>query len=296
MRSGTLGARLLGLVAASTLWPTASEATYSPPLTRVRIDADRVTHSPELVLAMDRRDEGVFLADARVLGGQYLLQLEWASGFGLQVGAALAQASVDVTVGPTTFEGQGTMFLGGQVRGYAMVWSSPASGRAHALTAFVNVRAAHYFAPDGHLSSTVVSGGVGAMAELVLGQYLSVCPYAWLTPGLYSAYAFRADGPSGPIERDKAVGPGLHTAAGRPGRVALSAGQRQRGARVAVGDRVADRHQRAGEPQRLGCGGLDVLRAGLRGERGRADEDARPTRRRGWWWRPTSGRRASARG
>lgn len=211
MRSGTLGARLLGLVAASTLWPTLSEATYSPPLTRVRIDADRVTHSPELVLAMDRRDEGVFLADARVLGGQYLLQLEWASGFGLQVGAALAQASVDVTVGPTTFEGQGTVFLGGQVRGYAMVWSSPASGRAHALTAFVNVRGAHYFAPDGHLSSSVVSGGVGAMAELVLGEYLSVCPYAWLTPGLYSAYAFRADGPSGPLEREKSVGPGLRT-------------------------------------------------------------------------------------
>lgn len=211
MRFGTPAAMRLCLVVAIMVWPSASEATYSPPLTRVRIDADRVTHSPELVWAMDRRDEGAFVADARVLGGQYLLQLEWASGLGLQVGAALAQASVDVTVGPASFEGQGTVFVGGQLRAYAMVWSSPASARAHALTAFVNVRGAHYAAPDGHLSSTVLSGGLGAMAELVLGEYVSVCPYAWLTPGFYSAYAFRGEGPGGPVERAMSVGPGLRT-------------------------------------------------------------------------------------
>lgn len=188
-------------------------ATYSPPLTRVRIDADRVTHSPELVFASDLRGESTFVADARVIGAQYILQLEWAEGFGLQAGAALAHAGVDVTLdgAPDPRGGRDALFVGSQLRAYAMLWSSPASGRAHALTAFVNLRLAHYFAPDGLLTSTTLGAGAGGMAELVLGEHLSVCPYAWFTPGLYSRYSFQVDERPGSPRRSSEAGPGLKT-------------------------------------------------------------------------------------
>lgn len=203
-------------IAALTVIAGPALATYSPPLTRVRIDADRVTHTPELVLAFDRRDEGIYRADAQVLGGQYILQLESARGLGLQVGAALGRAAVDVSLQgrPVSEDGRSALFAGGQLRAYAMVWSHPYAGRAHALTAFVNLRLAHYSTPDGTLASTALGAGVGAMAELVLNEYVSLCPYAWLTPGLYSSYAFEASDQGvvpGPERVTGKAGPGLRT-------------------------------------------------------------------------------------
>ena len=76
-----------------------------------------------------------------------------------------------------------------------MVWKSEvdeAIERPSALTLFVNVRGFYY-----KMSSTVdnepldltfstISGGIGAMAEFSLNDYISICPYAWLTPGVHS--------------------------------------------------------------------------------------------------------------
>lgn len=196
-------------------------ATYSPPLTRVRIDADRVTHTPELVLAFDRRDEATFRADAQVVGLQYILQIEREAGFGVQLGAAIGQASVALTVasglspaGPEP----SALFAGAQARFYAMLWSHPYAGRAHALTGFVNLRFAHYSTLSDQeafqISNTTISAGVGAMAELVLGEYVSVCPYAWLSPGLYSHYAVSellTGIRGGPARFERDAGPGFRT-------------------------------------------------------------------------------------
>lgn len=196
---------------AGALTATAAEATYSPPLTRVRIDEDRVTHTPELMLASDLRAEATFRADARVLGAQYLLQLERATGWGLQLGAAVGHASVDVNAGAERFDGVDALFLGGQARGYLTLWSGGGDRRPHALTAFVNLRVAHYRAPDGTLTATALGAGLGAMAELSLTDHVSLCPYAWLTPGLFSSYTFSGVGGAGPIDRASEAGPGLRT-------------------------------------------------------------------------------------
>ncbi len=200
-----------------------ARATYSPPLTRVRIDADRLTHTPELVLAFDRRDEDAVRVDAQIVGLQYILQIERAAGFGLQLGGAVGRASIELGQGPgIVLAGAGpdpsALFVGAQARFYGMLWSHPYAGRAHALTGFVNLRFAHYATLGDQalqVSSTALSAGVGAMAELVLGEYVSLCPYAWLSPGLYSHYAVEGLEPSvaqpGPTRLERDAGPGFRT-------------------------------------------------------------------------------------
>ncbi|MEQ9499395.1 MAG: hypothetical protein RIT81_21095 [Deltaproteobacteria bacterium] len=177
------------------LAPRLAEATYSPPLTRVRIDADRTLHTPSVLYASERKTTPATDVELKAWGAQYLGQFEFDSGFGLQIGAAAGLANVDGAVGGReafTVDTDG-VWLGGQLRAYQMVWSSTvAEGeRPSALTAFVNLRTLYYDTRgtergggDADLSLFTLTGGIGLMAELSVSDYVSICPYAWLTPGV----------------------------------------------------------------------------------------------------------------
>lgn len=191
--------RWLGpLLLLSVASPRLASATYSPPLTEVRIHRDRLVHTPGVVYASDRRTTPA--TDLRLggFGVQYIAQLEWASGFGVQAGASIGLAQVGGEVGRLALGGVQVdtrgYWLGGQLRAYQMLWESEAleGERPSAVTAFINVRSLYYDVsgdlPDGqaHLRFLTVTGGLGAMAELSLTDHLSLCPYAWLTPGIRS--------------------------------------------------------------------------------------------------------------
>ena len=94
---------LLGAVAV--LIPGAASATYSPPLTRVRIDADRVLHTPSVVYASERKTTAATDVELSGWGAQYLGQFEFDFGFGLQAGAAAGYAGVDGVIGRRAFGG-----------------------------------------------------------------------------------------------------------------------------------------------------------------------------------------------
>jgi hypothetical protein len=179
--------------------PRPAAAVYSAPLTRVRIEADRTENTPALLYLRDSTG-GDHSIDTTGYGAQYVLQTEWASGFGLQLTGLLGRAEVTVHpphLGTATVVGTGTGLLaGGQVRAYHDLWHGAAGGgRPSALTGFVNLRYARWSAsgsvPLGTSTSAVLSfsnsvwsAGAGLMAELVLGDHLSLCPYAWFSPVL----------------------------------------------------------------------------------------------------------------
>lgn len=155
---------------------------YSAPLTRVHIDSNAISHTPQLIYVRDDSTAGVDL-DISGQAVQYILQLEHHSGFGAQITAALGRASADFVDRDIDISG---ILYGGQARIYAEVLTIPTSARPHALTSFVNFRAVHVNADSNRasLSQTALSAGAGFMAEISLGQYVSVLPYAWFSPSL----------------------------------------------------------------------------------------------------------------
>jgi len=195
------------LVAAVLLSAQVAQATYSPPLTRVRIDRDQRSHTPSLVYALEGKSTAATDLTLKAYGAQYLGQFEFDFGFGLQVGAALGYADVDGTVGQLALGGlavnTGGIWVGGQLRAYQMLWKSEvdeAVARPSALTVFVNLRTLFYDTAGGSepdradLRFFTVTGGVGAMAELSVSDYVSICPYAWLTPGVTTQLDYRVRG------------------------------------------------------------------------------------------------------
>lgn len=192
------------LSAVATMAPQRAEATYSPPLTRVLIDADRTLHTPSIVYASERKTTAGTDVELSGWGAQYLGQFEYDFGFGLQLGAAIGYAGVDGVIGQRAFGGivvdTDGYWLGGQLRAYQMVWSSDvAEGeRPSAVTAFVNLRTLFYDTTgtelgggDADLRFFTITGGIGAMAELSLNDYVSICPYAWATPGVTARLDYR---------------------------------------------------------------------------------------------------------
>jgi hypothetical protein len=198
--------------------PAAARAAYSPPLTRVRIDRDVETHTPSVLYAADKRAGDLLITDLRAYGAQYILQKEWAKGLGLQIGVAAAYVDLDVAVGgrsgpQLTAEGTGYL-IGGQLRAYAMLWSGEvvSIARPSALTAFVNLRGVFYSAKgEADLSDRLmppfsarfdsISGGVGMMAELAIADWLSICPYAWFSPGFRAQTRYAVAEQDAVIER-----------------------------------------------------------------------------------------------
>ena len=184
------------------LAPTLAEAAYSPPLARVRIDEDRLTFAPSLFFANEQSSGSILRTELLAIGPQLILQKEWRFGLGVQGGLALGHATVGA--GPASDQGalaESTGILtGAQLRIYYMVFASRSDGRPHALTVFTNLR---YLAYDtstevfgGLLTAklSAVSAGVGAMAEIALGDHVSVLPYAWFSPSLHTkrSYGFGA--------------------------------------------------------------------------------------------------------
>lgn len=218
-RSAAVLARTSHAFALAVLFTTAAaagdaEATYSPPLARVRIDRDREVHTPSLVYALDRNAGTAISTELTFYGAQYIGQKEWAGGWGVQLQAGIGALDARVGFGADLSRGlDGNGFLtGGQLRGYRMLWaSSPDDGsRGHALTAFINLRALYYSASglqldrataerrDGrfHADSLKLAGGIGAMGEIAVIDWVSICPYAWISPGILSKREYRpSDGP-----------------------------------------------------------------------------------------------------
>ena len=194
--------RLIAIAALVTV-PAPAYAAYSPPLTEVRIDRDVIVHTPSLVYVTDQRTSSTTDLELTGYGAQYIGQFEWTSGYGLQIGASIGPGSVDGTVSrtdPIAVDTSG-FWVGGQLRAYKMLWKSEvdeAVERPSAITAFVNVRALYYQMSGTKeqrvdLNFSTVTGGIGAMAEISLGDYISLCPYAWLTPGVSSRLDFDAE-------------------------------------------------------------------------------------------------------
>lgn len=157
-------------------------AAYSAPLTRVHIDSNAISHTPQLVYVRDDSTAGVNV-DISGQALQYILQLEHHKGFGAQLTGSLGRASADIV--DRDFDISGILY-GGQARVYAEVLTIPTSARPHALTAFVNFRAVHVSADSNRasLSQTALGAGAGFMAEISLCAHVSVLPYAWFSPSL----------------------------------------------------------------------------------------------------------------
>jgi hypothetical protein len=184
MRSAPLALLLIAITPAPAL------ATYSAPLTRVRIDRDRASHTPSILYAIDDKSRRLGL---RAIAGQYVGQIEYAEGYGAQLTLALGFG--ELYRGRPTIEPLGlvppTGFLaGGQLRLYAMLWSGGGADdrHPHAVTAFVNGRVTYYGLsaewPGGtaeYFSFSVV-GEAGLMMELAILPWLSLCPFASFTP------------------------------------------------------------------------------------------------------------------
>lgn len=199
------------------LWASPAAATYSPPLTRVRIDAQRAEHTPSLVYASERRTTAATDLELSGWGGQYLGQFDFDFGFGFQVGAAAGYADVDGLVGRLALGGVDVetngYWVGGQLRVYQMLYQSDVGdtgARPSAITAFVNLRTLFYDTSDRaaqvDLQFFNLTGGLGLMAEWSVHDYVSICPYAWITPGLvadldYQVGASRFEADLGPTLR-----------------------------------------------------------------------------------------------
>jgi hypothetical protein len=191
------------LVALASLPAGPAAATYSAPLTHVRIDRDLTIQTPSLVYASSTNGDPSLQIGLAVSGAQYILQKEWASGFGFQIGGVAGWAHVSADFFDTTslrktasFSGDGAL-AGGQLRIYQLLFEGQLSGlgaRPSALTAFLNLRGLYYSAGSTasaasqtfHSENGTLSAGLGAMAELAFGPWFSLCPYAWFSPGLYS--------------------------------------------------------------------------------------------------------------
>lgn len=173
-------------------------AAYSPPLNHVRIDADTQHHTVSWVTATVDRQTDQLNIQLTGMGAQYTMQAERSSGLGIQF--SVAGGPTDLTVSllregvytaPTDTQG---LWLGGQLRAYYMLWQSkpPEGQRPSALTMFANVRGLYYHTQGPGTQNSVladariVTGGLGAMAEITLNRYLSLAPYAWITPDIYS--------------------------------------------------------------------------------------------------------------
>lgn len=172
-------------------------ASYSAPLTRVHIDTDEVHHTPQLVYVRDE-SAGALSLTLQGEGLQYILQIDRAAGFGAQISGLIGLAELDfvqtiLTPGGTSAEQRVSfdgVVYGGQARLYAEVLHGGGNGRPHALTLFTNFRAVRYSGSDDGLAfrsaaQTQLSAGLGFMAELVCGPYVSLLPYAWFSPSLY---------------------------------------------------------------------------------------------------------------
>ncbi|MCK6550863.1 hypothetical protein L6R52_33810 [Myxococcota bacterium] len=200
----SLAAGALVLATAAPAW-----ASYSAPLTRVLIDRDRATHTPSFFYASDLKTGARIKSDLDTWGLQYVAQLEWANGWGLQLGAAAAYMDADFWTDTRPVGRAHGWLAGGQVRGYKMVWSADSGNEhPHALTAFTNLRVVTY---DGtgqkrlmvgdaeriDVSSLSISAGLGAMLEISLASWISVCPYAWISPSFKqdTRYNSAVDGP-----------------------------------------------------------------------------------------------------
>jgi len=161
-------------------------ASYSAPLTRVHIDSDEVHHTPQLVYVSDESAGSVHLA-IRGEGLQYILQVDRAAGFGAQLSGLIGRASVKVVDRDVDFTG---ILYGGQARVYGEVLHGGGGPRPSALTLFANFRAVRYSGDNGQdrsfasASQTQLSAGCGFMAEIAIGGYVSVLPYAWFSPSL----------------------------------------------------------------------------------------------------------------
>lgn len=206
-----------GLVFILLLGSSTAHAAYSPPLIRVRIDEDRTRHAPSILRASEDKTGTLSSVSFSPWGLQYVGQFEWASGLGLQLGAAAGGVDISGTVrfpGGEAFDLVGSgYFLGGQARAYQMLWKSTADAgqRPHALTAFVNVRGLFYHTEDRRradaltFESLAISGGLGAMAEISVSRYVSVCPYGWITPTLAGRLSYDVAG----LSVDSRRGPGI---------------------------------------------------------------------------------------
>ena len=176
---------------------TNAEATYSAPLTEVRIHTNEVQHTASIVRATERRTFSTADVDLTGWGAQYIGQINGASGFSLLVGLAGGYGEVDGRLsnpqhpmGATDVVGEGG-WVGGQLRGAYMLWASSETttdNRPSAVTAFVNLRTLYYNMSDdtgletADLRFFTLTGGIGAMAEWSVNDYISICPYAWATP------------------------------------------------------------------------------------------------------------------
>jgi hypothetical protein len=188
--------------------PGPAYATYTAPLVRVLIDRDLLDQTPSLAYTTSTLTDDTKSAELVFTGAQYILQAEWASGFGLQAGVGLGQAEARLAFPSRglTFSGSGFL-LGGQLRAHAMIadgaiveWTS----RRSALTGFVNLRGIHYSAGSDsagfQADNTTLSAGVGAMAELALMPWLSICPYGWFSPSIYSTSSYTIGVNQSPIQ------------------------------------------------------------------------------------------------
>jgi hypothetical protein len=188
--------------------PGPAYATYTAPLVRVLIDRDLVDQTPSVAYTTSSIDDDTKSTELIFTGAQYILQAEWAGGYGFQAGLGVGQAEARLALPSRGLSFSGTgLLLGGQLRAYAMVadgtivdWTS----RRSALTGFANVRAIHYSAGSDsagfQAENTTISGGVGAMAELALMPWLSICPYAWFSPSLYGTSKYSLGAAASPIE------------------------------------------------------------------------------------------------
>jgi hypothetical protein len=199
---------------ASTFLPAAAEASYSPPLTRVRIDENLTHHTPSIVIAQQTFVSDPISLDLNVTGLQYLGQFERDSGLGFQLGLAGGYANLtgnfsklsSILPKGSLIDAKGS-FVGWQLRSYYMLWKSKAESqkRPHAITGFLNVRGVYYDTDDANawvpvnLRSNTVTGGIGAMAEFSIHDYISICPYGWITPHFYTKLRYGTD--SLPFER-----------------------------------------------------------------------------------------------
>ena len=173
-------------------------AAYSPPLTNVRIDQDYSRHTPSIVIANIQREVGSSNIELYAVGAQYLVQWERNYGFGVQFGVGMGTATVEAFLPTQTNALLKTdtngFWFGGQLRAYQMLWKSKTEEgqRPSALTAFVNLRALYYQTQGANdegtilLDSKLLTGGLGAMAEISLGKFFSFAPYVWVTPEIYN--------------------------------------------------------------------------------------------------------------
>lgn len=157
-------------------------SAYSAPLTRVHIDTNAVSHTPQLVYVRDDSTAGIDI-DTTSQAFQYILQLESAHGFGAQLTGAIGHSSASFVDRDIDVSG---ILYGGQARIYAELLSIPTSSRPHALTAFVNFRAIRSSGSNDRANArqTALGAGAGFMAELVVSRHVSVLPYAWFSPSL----------------------------------------------------------------------------------------------------------------